>query len=39
MRGAAYVFAPYLSFPITQAALLTAPLDVTICSMPRPDGP
>ncbi len=38
MRGAAYVVAPFLSFPNTQAALLTAPRDVTICSMPRPDG-
>ena len=38
MRGNAYVAARYLSFPNTQAALLTAPPRVTICPMPRPDG-
>ena len=38
MRAAAYVVAPFLSFPNTITALLTAPPDFTICSMPRPDG-
>ena len=38
MCSAAYVFGPYLSVPSTQVVLLTAPPDVTICSIPRPDG-
>lgn len=38
MRGNAYVVAHCLSFPNTQVALLTAPPEVTICPMPRPDG-
>ena len=38
MRGNAYVVAHFLPFPNAQAALLTAPPNVTICPMPRPDG-